>query len=304
MSRFTRMWRLMAHPYLLLMLAALTWAGNAVAGRLIVGEASPMAVTCLRWLVVIALLGAVSGRRLLPELRVLAQHWRALFLMGAFGYTAFNAMFYAAAHFTSAINIGLIQGIVPALVVVGSFAVYGTPIGRAQLAGLGVALAGVAIAACRGDLDMLRRLAFNQGDLLMMIGCVLYAGFVLALRRRLPASHRAIFAGMACAAFLTSLPLLGLEFAYGAAQWPTPKGWAIITYIALVPSLVSQLFFLRGVELIGPARAGLFVNLVPVFAAILAVAILGEAFAPYHAVALGLVLAGIWLAESGRAAPA
>jgi drug/metabolite transporter (DMT)-like permease len=68
-------------------------------------------------------------------------------------------------------------------------------------------------------------------------------------------------------------------------------------YIGLLPSLAAQVFFIRGVELIGPARAGLFVNLVPVFGALLAVLILGEPFALYHAVGLALVLGGIWLAE-------
>jgi drug/metabolite transporter (DMT)-like permease len=57
---------------------------------------------------------------------------------------------------------------------------------------------------------------------------------------------------------------------------------------------------MRGVELIGPARAGLFVNLVPVFGSLLAVVLLGEPFAPYHALGLALVLGGIWLAERKR----
>ena len=85
--------------------------------------------------------------------------------------------------------------------------------------------------------------------------------------------------------------------ANGTAQWPTPKGWIVLLYVALLPSLLSQIFFIRGVELIGPARAGLFVNLVPVFGALLAVVLLGEPFAFYHALGLALVLGGIWLAE-------
>jgi drug/metabolite transporter (DMT)-like permease len=73
-----------------------------------------------------------------------------------------------------------------------------------------------------------------------------------------------------------------------------------LLYVALLPSLLSQIFFIRGVELIGPARAGLFVNLVPVFGALLAVVLLGEPFALYHAIGLALVLGGIWLAERRR----
>jgi drug/metabolite transporter (DMT)-like permease len=98
-------------------------------------------------------------------------------------------------------------------------------------------------------------------------------------------------------ACLMSLPLLVFEAAMGTFQMPTMKGWLIVAFVTIGPSLVSQIFFMRGVELIGPARAGIFVNLVPIFAAFLAVLILGEPFAAYHAVALALVLGGIVIAE-------
>jgi drug/metabolite transporter (DMT)-like permease len=84
---------------------------------------------------------------------------------------------------------------------------------------------------------------------------------------------------------------------------PTLQGWLVTLFVAVGPSCLAKLFYLRGVDLIGPGRAGVFVNLVPVFAAILAVALLGEPFAVYHAIALALVIGGIWLAQraAGRA---
>jgi drug/metabolite transporter (DMT)-like permease len=78
------------------------------------------------------------------------------------------------------------------------------------------------------------------------------------------------------------------------------QGGLILLYVALVPSLLSQMFYMRGVELIGPGWTGLFVNLVPIFGALLVVLLLGEPFRAYHALALALVLGGIWLAERGR----
>ena len=164
-------------------------------------------------------------------------------------------------------------------------------------------LAGVAVATSHGDLDQLRRLEVNRGDLMLVVGSVAYAAFVVALKRRVPISQEVAFSAMAFAALLTSLPLLGFEVATGTVQWPTPKGWAILLYIALVPSLLSQLLMMRGIALIGPARAGLFMNLVPIFAALFAVLLLGETFASYHAAALALVLVGILLAERGRLTP-
>jgi drug/metabolite transporter (DMT)-like permease len=146
---------------------------------------------------------------------------------------------------------------------------------------------------------VLRNLNFNPGDLLIVANTMLYATYTIFLRDRpKEASSLVVFAGMAGAALFTALPLLGYEVASGHVIWPTTaRGWFAIFYIGLATSLVSQLMFIRAVELIGPSRSGLFVNLVPVFGALMAVGILGEPFGLYHAIALVLVVGGILLAE-------
>ena len=102
---------------------------------------------------------------------------------------------------------------------------------------------------------------------------------------------------MASAAFVVSIPLAVSEAVWGAFQIPTMKGWTIIALIAVLPSFIAQIFFIQGVDRIGAGRAGIFVNLVPIFAAGLAVLILGEDFRFYHAAAIALVLFGIFLSE-------
>ncbi len=134
----------------------------------------------------------------------------------------------------------------------------------------------------------------------MIAACGLYAGYMLGLRRRPPASALGLFTVMAGAAFLASLPLALIEAALGRFQWPTPFGWVILALVTLFPSFLAQIFFIQGVALIGPSRAGVFVNLVPVFASILALLVLKEPFEPFHGVALCLVLGGIWLSERGK----
>jgi drug/metabolite transporter (DMT)-like permease len=288
---------LLNQPYLLLALTALMWGGNAIAGRMAVGEVSPMVLTCLRWVVVVVVLLPVLGRRLVAEWPQLAPRWPSTFLMGALGFTAFNALFYAAAHHTTAVNLTIFQGSIPVLVLLGTVLFFRTRILPLQILGMAVTLAGVAVVAVKGDVHVLRTLALNIGDVWMLIACLLYAGYTLALRNRPAVSGLVFFTAMAVAAFLTSLPLIAYEAASGTLQWPTPKGWAVLLYVGLFPSLLSQISFMRGVELIGPGRAGLFVNLVPVFGALLAVVLLGEPFAWYHAAGLALVLSGIGLAE-------
>jgi drug/metabolite transporter (DMT)-like permease len=293
-----------AGAYALLTLTSLIWAGNAVAGKWAVGQVSPLALTSLRWLVACAALTPIAGRQVAREWRLLLPSWRRILLMGSCGYTAFNALFYVAGTYTTAANLALIQGAIPVIVLVISFFAYRTPVGLMQALGVLITLFGVAVAATHGDMQVLRTFAFNKGDVFMLIASLLYAGYTVALRSRPAVSGVTFFAAMAGVAFLTSLPLLAIEWASGRLIWPNGQGWAIVIFVGLGPSLVSQLFFMRGVELIGPNRAGIFVNLLPVFGALLAVALVGEPFRPDNAAALLLVLSGIFVAERlGRGRP-
>lgn len=285
-------------PYALLILTTLAWGGNAVASRLAVGEISPMLLTAGRWSLVLAIVGVLGRAAIARNAPRLRAQWRPILAMGVCGFTAFNALFYVAGHLTSAVNISILQGSIPILVMLGALALHRTPIRPGQALGMLITLAGVLTVASHGDLAGLARLSFNPGDLLMIVACALYAGYTLALRGREGVSTLWFFAGLATAALVSSLPLAAAELALGRAEIPTWRGWAILLYVALAPSFVAQLFYMRAVQLIGPARAGLFVNLVPVFGALLAVLVIGEPFRPHHAAALGLVLLGIALAET------
>lgn len=283
--------------YALLIFTALAWGANTVFGRLAVGEVSPMLLVTLRWLVVSSLLLTFARRSLREDWPSVRERLPFVCAMGALGFTAFNALYYTAAHHTTAVNIGIVQGSIPVLVVIGAFAVERTRIRPAQGVGVLVSLIGVAVVASAGRLDRLLALEINPGDLMMITACVLYAGYTVALRRGPEASPFGLLTVMAGAAFLASVPLALAEWIAGGLQWPTPSGWMIVLAIAMFPSLLAQAWYIRGVQLIGPGRAGVFVNLVPVFAAILGVALLSERFEVFHAIALSLVLGGIWLSE-------
>jgi drug/metabolite transporter (DMT)-like permease len=291
---------LFGQAYLLLGLTALFWGGNAIAGRLAVGEVSPMVLTALRWVIVVAVMLPLTGRQLAEAWPVLRDRRVSTILMGIFGFTGFNGLFYAAAHHTTAVNLTIFQGSIPVLVLIGMVLFFGLRAVPLQILGMAVTLLGVVVVSVKGSLEILRSLAFNIGDVWTLIACVFYAGYTLGLRRRPQIPGLVYFTALAIVAFLSSLPLLAFEVATGTVQWPTLKGWAVLLYVGLLPSLLAQIFYIRGVELIGPARAGLFVNLVPVFGALLAVVLLGEPFAFYHALGLALVLGGIALAERRR----
>lgn len=286
-----------APAYCLLSITALLWAGNAVTSRWAPGHVSPQVITTLRWAVACLVLTPFAARRLAAEWPLLRPHWLRILLMGGLGYTAFNCLFYAAGVHTSAVNLALFQGAIPVLVIVLNRVAHGVAVSHGQVAGVVLTLLGASVAATHGDWTVLTRLAFNRGDILVFGACLLYAGYTIFLPSRPKVSALAFFAAMAIAAFLTSLPPLVVEWTTGHAVWPSREGWAMVAFVGLGPSLLAQLFFMRGVEMIGPNRAGLFVNLVPIFGAILAVLLVGESFGATETAALALVLGGIACAE-------
>ena len=146
---------------------------------------------------------------------------------------------------------------------------------------------------------MLAALEFNRGDLWMLGAVLLWAAYSLLLRRR-PADlpQDAALAASIIAALILLVPA-ALVTAPSLAPALTPAGWAAVLYIAVFASLLAFLFWSHGVSEIGPARAGQFIHLMPVFGAILAVVILGETIAPAQAAGAVLVFSGILLVNRG-----
>ena len=301
MKRPALLVKLGSNPYLLLIFTMVMWSANGIAGRLAIGEISPMVIVSMRWFLASVLLFILVRPQIAKDWQVLKHHLWLVAVGGIFGFAAFNALFYLAAHHTSGVNMTILQGSLPIFVLLGATVVYRVGTTPLQWIGISLTLAGVTMVASQGSFATLLTLSFNLGDIWLVAACVMYAVFTLSLRHRPNVSGIGFFAILAVAAFVASLPLIGWEMASGDTQWPTIRGWELLAFITLGPSLLAQLFFLRAVDLIGPSRASVFTNLVPIFGPMIAIIVLGEAFHPYHAVALIFVLSGIGLAEWRRA---
>ena len=281
----------------LLFLATLGWGSNTIASRLAVGEVSPMLLIFFRWGFVVVILLSLYWRQMIDEWPIIRPRLKWLLIMGGCGLSLFNAFFYIAAHSTTAVNLGIIQSTMPGMILLGSFMFFGDRINRLQFSGLLLTLLGVGVIVTQGSLEQLMQLTFNHGDLLMIFACSFYAMYTVGLKSRPKISGMVMLAYFSVAAFLMTIPLMIFEsFIYGTVM-PGVKGFAIVFYIAIIPSFLSQIFFMRGVDLIGPGSAGLYANLVPIFSAIMAVLLLSEEFALFHLAAMLLVFGGIGLFE-------
>lgn len=144
-------------PVLLLTLTAMMWAMNAVIGQLIVGEITPFAVVFLRWVMVAAVMWPLFGREVKAHWPVFRGRMVFIILAAVAGFTGFNTLFYIASAHTTGINIGILQGAIPVVVLLGAFIAYRAPVGWMQILGVMVTLLGVMVVASRGRLRGWRR---------------------------------------------------------------------------------------------------------------------------------------------------
>lgn len=285
------------NPYLLLTLTAMLWSGNAIAGKLGAGHISPFLLTWMRWVLACSVLLLFAYKHLKNDMPIIKEHWKFLFLLGAFGFAIFNALMYLALNHTSAINVAIEQASMPLIVFILNYLLFKTNVTRYQVAGFLITLIGVAITVTRGNILGIGDQSLNIGDLLM-IGAIMVYGIYSVLLREKPNIHPMSFlCVLGFAALITTTPMALYEALTNRLIWPDAQGWGVVIYAGIFPSVLAQLFWILGLEKIGSNRGGLFINLVPIFGAILAVLILGETFETYHALGLILVLGGITLAQ-------
>jgi drug/metabolite transporter (DMT)-like permease len=285
----------------LLALCVLFWAGNSIAGRALAGEISPLALSFWRWFLALLLVTPFAWRGLMTDARVLLRSWRLILALALTGVATFGVLLYIGLESTTALNSVLLQAAVAPLVILMAWAVLREPAAGGQVAGIALSLVGVLAVITKGRLSDLAHLGLNRGDGIILIGVVLYAVYSLLLRRRPAGAPRSrLWATVAVASQLQA-PAWLIELALAPARPLTWQAAAGVAYVAVFPSFLSYLFYNRGIELIGAARASQYLHLQPVFGALLAVALLGEQFLAYHAVGVALIATGIGLSTwTGR----
>jgi drug/metabolite transporter (DMT)-like permease len=288
--------RLADEPRLLMLLTGLFWAGNAIVARSVAGEVPPIALAFWRWAVAALVVLPFAWPHVRRDAKALLANWQIMLVLSALGIAFFNAGLYLAAQSTTALNIVMLQTMVPVLIVVASYVLFRDTVSVRQGIGIGISLAGALMLISHGTPEILTGLEFNNGDLWMLAAGVSYAIYAALLRRR-PAVHGVSFL---FATFVVGAALL-LPFYVGESLHgrPMPLTWhalLAVGYVAVFASVVAYYCFNRSVELLGANTAGLSVHLVPVFGTILAIVLLGEQPHIYHVLGIGLIACGILLA--------
>jgi len=291
----TSVWYRAAWPYLLTAVAPLCWGGNIVLARGVADIIPPVSFAFWRWTIAFVLLLPFTWRTARQDWSQVVKSWKIMSGLSILGISVFNTMLYTAVHTTTAINGAMIQTTMPAVIILATLVMFKETVTRLQILGVAICIIGAFIVILRGRWNTLLAMSFVPGDILMMGAVIVYALYSALLRQR-PAIHPLSFLiytfGLGV---IFLLPLYIWELAGSATMTLTLQVVLSILYVALFPSILAYFCWNRGVEVIGANRAGLFINLIPVFASILAILFLGETLQAFHIIGMVLILGGMIL---------
>lgn len=279
------------YAYLILTVSVFFLALNHIISRGVHEHVPPLGLSFWRWFVAVILLLPLVMVDLRSTLTVYREHWRAFLLLGGFIVGATSLMMVALNH-TTATNTALINATQPTFTVLFSWLFYGVRLKYVQIAGIVAAFLGVLVMVCQGRWQILATFDFNVGDLIAlasMLGFAAYSVRFVRLEHGL-SPGRALFPIMLGGCTLL-LPFYVGESLLARPLPINPTSVSAILSIALLVSLCAMLMWNAGMRMVGANRASIFINLVPVFGALLAVTLLGEQFELFHL--LGMILIGI-----------
>ncbi len=283
-------------PYFALTLVPLIWGSNFIVGKQLVLTLSPAALTTGRFTVAFLCLLPVFlyyRKKYTIKNRAL-KTWGWLIFLGITGVFAFNTLLYTGLKQTSPVNATLINALSPTLTVGLSIFVLGDKLRGKQIIGLILSFLGVAWITVQGQPARLTNLDFNQGDILILCGAFVWAAYSIGVKKAVHTvppivlTTISIFFGL-----LALFPAAYIELNFhpvGPITWKTIIG---IIYLGVFPSVIAFWLWNRGIAQVGPGKASMFYNLIPLFTAVMSYFLLGEVPNQYHFIGGTLILWGV-----------
>lgn len=277
------------------LLAVLIWSVNMVVTKMAARVISPAAISFYRWVVAVLVLAPFTLPGVLRQWALIRPNLWRLAVLGALGMGVYQGLLYVAAATTTATNMGIITSMVPLLTIaVGTLILHERPTRMAVLGAL-VALLGLGILLGEGDPRRLLSVGGTVGDVLMAVAALSYALYGVLLRKwSLPMGVWQSLFMQAVFVVLFQIPF----FVLSAPSPLTAQNLPMVLYAAIFPSLFAPYFWMQGVNHLGPNRASIFLNLMPVGTVVIAALTLGEHPHAYHIVGGLLALAGVSLAQT------
>ena len=285
--------------YLLLTLSALFWAGNFIVGKFAtLFEIPPLTLNVFRWLSVWIILMPFTYKEIYNNLSYIKKNWLIISFMGIITISTFNSVVYFALNYTQVINAVLVLAAIPAATIIFSSLMNVERTNFFQLLGLFLSIIGIGSIISNGDTQKIISLNFNKGDVWMLVCVITWALYSTLLKKnKFKFSQFTLIQLMVTAGLIFLIPQLMYEKSIGLEVNFNKAFFIILFYVVVFPAIAAYYCWQKGVEIIGPNRATMFIQLMPLFSAAMAIIIFKEKFELYHFVGAVFILSGIYLSN-------
>jgi len=285
--------------YVFLVLATLFWSGNFIVGKFAtLFQIPPLSLNALRWIAVWLILMPFTYKEIYNNFPSVKKNWIVISFMGIISISTFNSVVYFALNHTQVINAVIVLAAIPAATIVFSSLMNIEKTNIFQLLGLFLSIMGIGLIISNGDVQKIISLSFNKGDLWMLVCVITWALYSTLLKKnRFEFSQFTLIQLMVSAGLLSLIPQFFYEKSIGLEVHFNKAFFLILFYVVFFPAIVAYYCWQKGVEIIGPNRASMFIQLMPLFSAVMAIIIFKEQFELYHFLGAAFIVLGIYLSN-------
>ena len=285
--------------YTLLILATLFWSGNFIVGKFAtLFQVPPLTLNFFRWVVVWLILMPFTFNEIIKKIDHVKENWILISILGILTISTFNSVVYFSLNYTQVINAVLMLAAIPAAVMVLSSLFKIEKTNFFQLLGLFLSIIGILVIISKADIQRILSLSFNKGDLSMLI-CIfswsLYS--TLLKKKKLPFSQFTLIQLMATVGLIFLIPQYYYEHSVGLELNPSKGFYIILLYVVLFPAIAAYYCWQKAIQLIGPNRSSMFIQLMPLFSALMAIVIFNEKFQMYHFIGAGFIISALYFSN-------
>ena len=285
--------------YILLFLTTLFWSGNFIVGKAAsIYEIPPFSLNFYRWLFAWLILLPFTYKEILKKKDYILNNLGLFIILGVTSITIFNSIVYYSLNFTQVISGVLMISTIPVMIIFISSLLKIEKTNFFQIIGVALSLIGVVFIVTKADIEILKKLNFNKGDLTMVIAMFSWATYsALLKKKKYELSQISLLEVVITFGLVFLIPIYFIEMNMGYLIKLGKPFYLTLTYVVLFPGLCSFFFWIKGISIIGANRSGIFLHLMPIFGAIMAMLIFDEKFMFYHFLGAIFILMGIILSN-------
>jgi len=285
--------------YLILILTTIFWSGNFIVGKAAsMFQIPPFSLNFYRWFFAGLILLPFTYKEIINKKKYILENLGFFIILGITSITIFNSIVYYSLYYTQVISGILMISTIPVWIIFISSILNIEKTNIFQILGVVLSLTGVIFIITKADLNLIKNLDFNKGDLSMVVAMFSWAIYSALLKRKKYEISQVSLLEVVIICGLTFLiPIYFIEMSMGNEIILGKPFYLILGYVVIFPGLAAFFFWIKGISIIGANRAGIFLHLMPIMGAIMAMLIFDEKFMFYHILGALFIIAGITLSN-------